>query len=110
MRDDPSCIPEEGKANRQPGRDDKLFSPKRGDVICRHTVAPGRGVVEIYVPGIEEHLQDGDTLVRLKMDNVSYPTMLILSAKAYLFLQGKWMYLGRHQHGVRKPNKGRPPG
>ncbi|CAM6103856.1 unnamed protein product [Calypogeia fissa] len=107
LRDDPACTPEEGKKRRQPGREDKLFKPKRGDVICRHTVAAGRGVVETYLPGIEEHLQDGDSLIRLKMDNKSYPTMLIVSAKAYLFLQSKWIYIGRHQHGVRKPKKER---
>ncbi|CAM6119268.1 unnamed protein product [Calypogeia fissa] len=107
LRDDPACTPEEGEKRRQPGREDKLFKPKRGDVICRHTVVSGRGVVETYLPGIEEHLQDGDSLVCLKMDNKSYPTMLIVSAKAYLFLQRKWIYIGRHQHGVRKPKKER---
>jgi hypothetical protein len=105
LRDDPSSIPEEGTRRRQPGREDKHFLPRRGDVICRHTVVPGRGAVEVFFSGLEQFLQDGDSLVRLKMDNVSYPTMLIVRAKAYLFLQGRWMYLGRHQHGVRKPKK-----
>ncbi|KAL3697639.1 hypothetical protein R1sor_011715 [Riccia sorocarpa] len=113
MREDNSLPVERRKGNRvprTPGSIDINFHPRVGDIILRHVRLPGQAVVEIWYPGF--HAQDGDSLVRIKLDPFSYDSgaressnLLIIKAKGYIFFEDMWIYMGRATHSIIKAHQ-----
>ncbi|BBN00695.1 hypothetical protein MPTK1_2g01250 [Marchantia polymorpha subsp. ruderalis] len=110
MRRDKNLPVDRRKDNRiprTPGRVDINFSPRTGDIILRHVRLPGQGAVEIWNPGLQT--QDGDSLIRFKLDPWSYDSnsrtssnLIIVKAKGYISFEKMWIYMGRAINSVTK--------
>ncbi|KAL2644570.1 hypothetical protein R1flu_012157 [Riccia fluitans] len=113
MRNDQSLPVDRRKGNRiprTPGNIDINFRPRVGDIILRHVRLPGQGAVEIWYPDLQP--QDGDSLVRIKLDPFSYDSgtressnLLIVKAKGYIRFEDMWIYMGRATHSIIKTHQ-----
>lgn len=93
------CIPEPrsnpDKPPRQPGRKDLLFTPKDGDLLLHHVKQLGKRVVEFFDAEQPPRFEEGDYLLRFKLDNYSFVQHSFVTTRGYLYHHGNWVYLGK---------------
>ncbi|CAM6103857.1 unnamed protein product [Calypogeia fissa] len=93
------CVPEPRgdpeKPQRQPGKIDQLFTPKDGDLLLHHVKKPAKRVVEFFDAEKPPPFEEGDYLLRFKVENYSFLQQSFVTTRGYLYHHGNWVYLGK---------------